>query len=501
MGKLAALALCAGLVFSAVNAQAIDFKVKGQFWMGFTTWESNFIKKTRDGKNGQQSTGARDKFAALQRTRLQLEAAASENLSGTVQIQIGNQRWGDAAEGGALGSDGKNVIKVRWAFLDWTLPDSDLKVRMGIQPILLPNKAGGSAVLDSRAAGIVASYDINENLGVTGMWLRPSNDNYMGDDRASAGYLDNLDLFAVTLPIKWDGLEITPWLMYGFQGRNTFRSGNNWSEGDPDFSFRPYFGTPGNALPTIGKTGLAYRNLFWGGLPISLTLESGWNFEFDFNYGYVEEMGRYTTWKGVNQTPVRGSMKREGWLAKALAEYKMDWVTPGILGWFASGDDGNIKNGSERMPGLVPYGNFTSFMGDGNLAWAWEDYQTSYAGTWGIGLQLKDISFLEDLDHTFRAVWWGGTNNTDMVKYMESAYSWNYGSRNFDGPYMTTRDGMLEFNLVNNYKMYENFDINLELGYVANFMDNDTWEKAGKRDSAFSKQDIWKIQLAFLYNF
>ncbi len=42
---------------------------------------------------------------------------------------------------------------------------------------------------------------------------------------------------------------------------------------------------------------------------------------------------------------------------------------------------------------------------------------------------------------------------------------------------MTTNDGLLEFNLVNVYQMYENFNINVELGYIANFMDGDTWRK------------------------
>lgn len=380
------------------------------------------------------------------------------------------------------------------------VPDTNLKVRMGIQPILFPNKAGGSAVLDSRAADIVASYAFKENPGLTGMWLRPSNDNFQGADEANAGYLDNLDLFAVTLPITYAGLEITPWVMYGMQGRNTFASGNNWTEGDPNFSFNPCFGTPDNVIGAMGKSSIVYRNLFWAGLPVGCKFGEGWNVEFDFNYGYVEEMGRHTAYKGVAQTPVRGSsMKREVWLAMALVEYQFDWITPGIFGWYA--DDDNIKNGSERMSALVPWGYFTSFMSDGNLAWAWEDYQTSHAGTWGIGLQLKDMTFIEDIDHTFRAAWWGGANSPATVKYMEKSYSWNYGSRNFDGPYMTTNDAMLEFNLVNNYKMYENFNINLELGYVANFMDNDTWKKAGKPDSAFSRQDIWIIQPASLYNF
>ena len=43
-------------------------------------------------------------------------------------------------------------------------------------------------------------------------------------------------------------------------------------------------------------------------------------------------------------------VKRAGWFASILAEYKMDYFTPGIMFWYASGDDKSMYNGSERMP-------------------------------------------------------------------------------------------------------------------------------------------------------
>ena len=67
-------------------------------------------------------------------------------------------------------------------------------------------------------------------------------------------------------------------------------------------------------------------------------------------------------------------------------------------------------------------------------------------------------------------------------------------------PYLTTNDGLVEFNLVNSYKIYENLEMNLELDYVANFMDNSTWKKANGGGS-FDKQDMWKAQVVFAYSF
>ena len=384
------------------------------------------------------------------------------------------------------------------------VPQTDLKFRMGIQGVTLPNKAGGSAIMDTDAAGITASYQFNENVGLTALWVRPANDNYTGvtnhgDDKTN--FLDNIDLFALMVPVKLDGFEITPWAMYGARGKNALTDyPSPGRDGNLAYSLRPY---PASMRGYMGDTSKAYGSMFWAGLPFAITAWDPLNIEVDLNYGYVESMGRYGAYKGAVDPAnlKRGSTERQGWLAKALVEYKMDWGVPGIFGWYGSGDDGNVKNGSERMPTIVPMGNFTSFLGDGNYGWMWVDNALEYSGTWGLGLQIRDMSFLEDLKHTFRVAYWGGTNSTSMAKYMNTASAWNDGFGNNTSPYLTTNDGLLEFNLVNSYQMYENFDVNLELGYIANFMDNDTWKKAGNRDSSFQKQDMWKAQLIFAYSF
>ena len=501
MKKIATLLLAAGLVFgAATGASAIDFKAKGQWIMSFDYGQNGKFT----GGNGMTGfNNKEDEFEASQRVRLQLDAVASESLSGTVFFEIGNQVWGQEKTGGALGADGNSVIKVKRAYIDWMVPQTDLKFRMGIQGVTLPNKAGGSAIMDTDAAGITASYQFNENVGLTALWARPANDNYVGG-KDNANYLDNMDLFALMVPVKLDGFEITPWAMYGMKGKNTLTTPFSTKDGDLNFTLYPYYGVYDRDNRTdVGNTSKAYGSMFWAGLPFAITAWDPLNIEVDINYGYVEAMGRYDAAKynGADRIGKRGSTERQGWLAKALVEYKMDWGVPGIFGWYGSGDDGNVKNGSERMPSIVPMGNFTSFLGDGNYGWMWVDNSLEYAGTWGLGLQIRDMSFMEDLKHTFRVAYWGGTNSTSMVKYMDSAYAWNYGTGTGASPYLTTEDGLLEFNLVNSYQMYENFDVNLELGYIANFMDNDTWKKAGMRDSSFQKQDMWKAQLIFAYSF
>lgn len=136
----------------ATMAEAIDFKIRGQFWIAIGGGELDLINKTRQGNNGKTSVATGDKFRAIQRTRLWLDAVASESLSGHVWFQIGGQNWGRAAQGAALGSDGREV-KLRTAYIDWMPPDVPLKVRMGLQQVRMPHKAGGPGVLDTRGAG------------------------------------------------------------------------------------------------------------------------------------------------------------------------------------------------------------------------------------------------------------------------------------------------------------------------------------------------------------
>ena len=520
--------LAAGLFLGATgSAKAIDFKAQGEWLVGFGAGDDSLISKMNDKGASKQKADSDDKFAAAQRVRLQIDAVASEALSGTVFFEIGDQTWGKADEGGALGADGNGVIKLKNAYIDWMVSQTDLKLRMGLQAVALPNVAGGSAVMDGDVAAVVANYKFNENVGLTALWMRPVNDNYSGwldanDNRREANYLDNIDLFALSLPLTFDGFEITPWVMYGMMGKNALdgldaddnsnpwsrpgRAGSNqWGTADGALSYTLNGLYPGFNHNGLGSTSKAYGSMFWAGLPIAITALDPWNFELDLNYGYVEAMGRFDVEKRFGSGDwKRGSTERQGFLAKALVEYKMEWGVPGIFGWYASGDDGDVKNGSERMPSIAAAGNFTSFMGDGNLAWApngaWYDRDLSYAGTWGVGLQIRDMSFVEDLKHTFRVAYWGGTNSPSMVKYMDSSTAWSSGYGTNDGPYLTTNDGLLEFNLVNSWQIYENLEANLELGYIVNMIDDDTWKKGYMPDS-YEKQDAWKAQLVFAYTF
>lgn len=523
MKKIATLLLAAGLVFgAATGASAIDFKAKGQWIMSFD-YGANGAFTGGNGATGFNGTGrglnsyrGEDEFEAKQRVRLQLDAVASEALSGTVFFEMGDQTWGNSGTGGALGADG-NVVEVKNAYIDWIVPQTDLKVRMGIQGVALPSfTTKSSAILEDDVAAVTASYQFNENVGVTALWARPYNDNYnSGNVNAATGlatnrratgnnYMDNVDLFALLVPMTFDGVKVTPWMMYGAVGPNAFRNGDN------------YFGngataTNGNgsswalsgmvpAYRSLHKDGsntakrlTGYGNAVWGGLTGEVTAFDPFRIAWDFNYG------------SVSYDDSRSN--RAGYLGSLLFEYKLDWAIPGLYFWYGSGDDNNPANGSERLPSLHANGNneFSNFAFSGNPYIARENMISStMAGTWGIGARLKDMSFVENLKHTLRLNVMGGTNNTKMASYIrQQGGSANSYAAGMDPLYMTTNDTAMEVGLTNSYKMYDNFTIMLDAAYIATWLDHSrsVWGNTTLNGRSDQVRDPWNVNLSFVYSF
>ena len=512
MKKLMTLALAAAMMLgAATGASAIDFKAKGQWIMSFDYgMHGNFGESKA--KNNSGFGKHEDEFEARQRVRLQLDAVASEALSGTVFFEMGDQIWGQDSTGGALGADGK-VVELKRAYIDWMVPQTDLKVRMGIQGIALPSfTTNASQIMDDDVAAISLNYQFNENVGLTAFWARPYNDNagYKSSDAGSTkwdNYMDNMDMFAVLLPLTFDGVKVTPWVMYAAMGPGMFDVTRD-SHGVPTglASFGNAWGRAGSGM-TSGFFGFdkwdSYGNAFWAGVTGEVTYWDPFRIAWDVNYGSAS----YDNEK----------MNREGWLASLLLEYKLDWGTPGLYGWYGSGDDSNPKNGSERMPVVSANGNngFSNFAFNGNPYIAREGVLgTNMAGTWGIGARLKDVSFLEDLKHTLRVNFMGGTNAPKMAKYIRD-YGNPYAKHGvsdvaryataYDPMYLTTDDTALEIGLTNTYKMYDNFTVMLDASYVALWLEDSrsVWGKNPGRGALGGDgvYDAWNVNLSFVYSF
>ena len=505
MKKLATLLLAAGMVLgSLTGAQAIDWKVKGtwQFEFGYYDIGNAFNRNVngrvpgvgRAERYGTSATANGDNFAAGQRTNIQVDAVASESLSGTLFFEmgqylwgkgLGDPNWGDKTRGGALGQRSGGVA-VRQAYIDWIMPNTDLRVRMGIQRLDTPSFTFGVNVFHEDVAAVVLNYKFNDNVSLTAFWARPYNDNFAGDGRDQAASLDNVDSFGVVLPLTFDGFKVTPWGLVGAIGPNTFRgvtanaAGNNapvWGQrvNHVVAGMTPYYWDTHNRR--AGWRGSRqYATAWWAGLTGEITAADPFRFAWDATYGSVSY-------------PDAGYMDRHGWYINVLAEYKLDWGVPGLYAWWASGDNGNPRDGSERMPVFVaatPDNMLSTFGHTGSPAVGSPDGamgNSSYTGTWGIGARIRDMSFLEDLKHTLRVNFFGGTNDPQMAKYMlgkktiggigniRSANNSDFNTGGGAAPYLTSRDYGLEINFDTVYKIYENLELFVELGYIHLWLD------------------------------
>ena len=476
MKRIVTLLLAAGLVFGAFGgAHAADIKAKGYWALGFGFTDSlDYYDKDKGGTGG-------DTFNAHQRFRTQIDVVANENLSGVVYFEIGHQDWGK--EDGALGADGK-AVKVRRSYIDWTVPQTDLKVRMGIQGLALPGATFGSnAVLDDDVAALTLSYAFNDMVSATAFWARPYD---LGGDTKTSNQFDEVDIFGLAVPVTLDGFKVTPYGAYASVGKNSIAydtvndevlSGYNGSSVGALMSGML---TPAQLIGTADNKTSAY-DAWWGGVAFEMSKFDPFSLKADFTYG--------------TKTGDEDFAERSGWLLSAKAAYKLGMVTPGLFAWYGSGEDDDINNGSERMPSVSPQSWApTSFGFPGSVYYDDTNFGLNGVGSWALGLELADISFIENLSHVFRVAYMKGTNDADLLK--KNAGLIDEVTPAQGAVYLTNEDSAWEVNFDTTYKIYENLSLVAEMGYIKLDLDEETWGNANSDTS-----DAKKLAFYFIYEF
>ena len=468
MKRLTTLLLAAGLVCSAFSAaQAADIKAKGMWDFSFEYTESSFTKHTGS-----------DRFDAAQRLRTQVDVIASESLKGVVYFELGDTHWGKASDGGSLGTDGK-IVEVRYSYIDWAIPETDVTVRLGLQPFVMPGFVAGSAVLDGDGAGVTIGGELSENVGANLFWLRAENDNTRDyknkwrDDQNNA-----LDLFGLTVPLSFDGAKVTPWGMYGLVGSRSLSGDAQGDIDDVRAGMLPVLPS-GSDLTTL-EGNRSEGSAWWAGITGEMTMFSPFRLAGDLNYGSVD-MGSVRTLGGFNGEAATKSidLKRSGWLASAVAEYKLDLGVPGLLLWYGSGDNDNPYDGSERMPTVDGGWSGSSFGFDGGYGISSDTVLgTSPVGTWGAAVRVKDVSFVEDLTHAIQLGYYRGTNDKNMpARSGMTTFHTSYADASgmVGSTYLTTKDGAWEGTFDTDYQIYKDLTLAVELGYIHLSLDDDVW--------------------------
>ena len=452
MKKLATLLLAAGMVVaSTAPANAVDVKVSGEYRHSFST--------------GSDFTGANSEDFR-HRMRLNLALAASENLSAFVQFQLnhGNQ-YGSADKHGT----GSN-IQTRQLYLDWVVPTTAIKVRMGRHQLGLPEEAFGSnSILGAGFGardGIVVTAPVTDWLGLTGIWARLATD---GGTDLDTNNTD--DMFALAANLKFEGFSGAVYAAYA-----TLDNKDEYDTGKTAWAFDQDATTPVAAfakLPVMaggyarntwndGRPG-AEGDAYWVGFTSTFTFFDPFTLKLSAAYGEFNAANK-------------GDENANGWNVQAKGSYALPFGTAVLGGWYFSGMD---EDGKGYMPNAGYFAG-TNHLYDGYVSLT-NPSQTNNFGTWAVQAGIEGVSFLENLTHDFHVTYMEGTNE-------EGDYSKGWTGK------MGEDDAAVEFTLNNVYKIYKNLAAHLELAYVIN-------DYSDKAEDAGLTEDDWYASLTFQYKF
>ncbi|MEF2146092.1 MAG: outer membrane homotrimeric porin [Desulfovibrionaceae bacterium] len=471
MKRIVVLATLLAMVLGTASmAAAADLTATGS-WKIFAQWTDN--EDFSDNAGDVESD-----FDVRQRLRTQFNFTANENLMGALQIEIGSTEWGNPAGFTRFDAD-QTQIEVKSAYINWVWPNTDIAFYAGLMPLALPAGAAGNPVLDNDVAAFVMSAPLTDNVSLLAGWARPYSHLWDAEEANTA-----MDILFAAVPLSFDGVALTPYLAYGYSGEQFLQgmvAGGNVNR----------YNAVGVGLLTSNNT-LAMEedgslSVWYGGLTFDLTMFDPIKLTASFIYG--------------NSSAGQDNLDRSGWLADLAVSYTgFDFVTPELFFSYSSGEDGNSSEGngdSERLPtvgGDYGFGNY--FFNSGGMAI--DNGLQSVAqqmGNWQLGMNFKDISFLEGLTHSITIMYAQGTND-ESIGDRFTGNDAVFGSVAY-GRTLTDQDSIWEFSIVNQYKIYDQLTATLGIGYIAADFDSDVWATANNGDD----DDAARMTLGIEYKF
>ncbi|WP_027185313.1 outer membrane homotrimeric porin [Desulfovibrio inopinatus] len=433
-------------------------------------WYSNY-QFTGWNRTGTQTV---DPVTIWERFRVRADFIANEALKFRLGLKV-EDVWG----GGTFTADNSAVsLQVYQAFLQFKWPDTDIEITAGYQPLSLPQSSffDGSIIFDSEAAALVVNAPvIADTLAVQAGFIRFLDNGQQ--DATTTQVADEFDAYFLALPITLDGVTIIPWGTVAVAGINgnygAFEDGNAAGLASAGTFMVPPTGWDNN------------QNIYWW---------VGGAFEVDA----LDPIKLYAdVIYGEGNPTDRGKSKRWGWFVDGAVEYTgLDMLTPQLSAWWSSGEDGSTRNGSERMPYLVPSWNAsTSFLFDGGQQFKNGTVDVNPIGSWGITASLNDISFVEDLTSRITFTYARGTNSKTALRDANLVL----GTNNFFimGKDLTVDEYVLGLSFDHQYMIYENLALIAETGWAHGEFDKDVWGRRFYNEA----NDMWKVSLGLKYQF
>lgn len=445
-----------------------DARVYGVFFANrnFTGWDET-------------GTQTEDRTTIWQRLRLRTDFVANENLKFRFGMRIDDETWGS---GYLTAANPQVAIEPYLAYLQFKWPGTDIEVTAGYQPFSVPHTGVfyDSIVLaaddgdQSSAALFVKLPIIEDTLAIEAAYgrLLDANRTYQ-PTTTQVG--DTFDVYRLALPITVEGFDIAPWALVGVYGKDA----------DPEGYFATGLRAAGSYLDPTG-----YKDnqnpMWWTGLALSVTTLDPVNLYFDGIYGNAAGSDRSRN-------------RREGYFFDASLTYTgLDWATPGLFGWVASGEDASLSNGSERLPVITPkWGPGTSFLLDCDQEFGNNSIGIDPTGTWGAAVAIRDISFFEALKSRLTLAAIAGRNSPAGLRKAVAATG-GPGEYVTMGRTLAQGEWVLGVNFDHSYAITEALSLTLQTGFASpQGLKTSIW---GHRMTN-QANNAWMTSLGFLYTF
>ncbi len=451
MKRLITLIMAGCFILGSLGtAAAIDVKVNGQ-WQFAYGYYNNHSQYSNE-RTGQHVDPLMFRF----RLRTQVQFIASETLSSMLNFELGDHYFGRSGggSGGGLDADDRDSIKLKHAYLDWIIPGTQIKTRQGIQGLRLPWVVAGNPVMDADVAGITVSTQFTPEVGLTVFWARPFDANFGENEATTRNVYDEMDMFGFMLPIKTQAIRITPWAMGALIGRDSGYYNNGAASA---FHTNVGDGT-GRGRAFLDDKADSQGYGWWAGFSFELPAIDPFFIKLDAMVGGLDTGSSDSdTW---------------GYFVSTDIGYKFSWGTPSFIGWYSSGDKDADKR--RTMPIVSDDNGFfmTSYGMQGKYSRGLDGaISINGLGMWGIGLQIKDVSFVQNLTHLARVMYMRGTNEGDSwvtgktLGQKSIFYNNSQLAGTHDG-FLMSSDSAWEFNLRSVYKVNQNLEVGLDLNYI-----------------------------------
>jgi len=484
----AAALLVLGMAVAASAATEVkmvgDALVYGSFYSNrnFTGWNSPAWTSSKPTWKGAGSK-TEESFEIWERFRVRMDFVANEAVKFRLGVKV-EDTWG---HGTFTAANPTTALTVYLAFLQFKFPGCDADVTAGLQHVDLPHSKlfYNSPVLGENMAALIVKTPLVDNtvslLAGFGR-LIDTNRTY---DTNSTQVADELDAYFLAVPVTLEGFKATPWGALAVAGRDANYFTNKSSQYGSSF-FADNLTSAGTYLsPALWKND--QNVVWWAGGAFEVSALDPVKFYADVIYGAAAQ----------NDRKKNG---REGWFVDLGAEYTgWDVLTPQVYGWWSTGEDSSTGNGSERMPMIRPnWGPGHSFLFDDNQELVKNSNMgMSPVGSWGLGVTLDDMSFVEKLSHRLTAIYVQGTNSSRAIRYLNSVMGSNpYFQMGRD---LTVDEHVFGVNFDNKYMINQNLAAIVETGWAHGEFQKSVW---GRRLVSQSHDgDTWKVSFGLSYKF